>query len=59
MMWNEIKKYATSNGLKVKKVDDTYVWDEKIYSSLNELTKDLFNHVTNNKYIENQKSYNK
>lgn len=55
--WSEIKKWAGEHNLKPKKVGDEYVWEENTYSDVHELTIALFNHITNNKFIEHQKNY--
>lgn len=57
LKWSEIKKWAAKHDLKPKKVGDEYVWEENAYKDLKELTFALYNHITNNKYVEYQKNY--
>jgi len=59
--WTEIKKWAAERGLSPKKKpkENLYTWNEKEYKDLNLLVVDLFNHITDNKWVEHQKNYGK
>jgi hypothetical protein len=70
MLWKEIKTWATSRDYKVNRtqVKDqdncyNYTWatDEcsGVATSTFDLAKDIYNHITNHKYIDHQISYNK
>jgi len=61
---NEVKKWAKSHGFSVKKKDEGYVWFEEnnkeIVSEpmeIGDLVTEVFNKITNNKFIEHQKAY--
>lgn len=61
---NEIKKWAKSHGFSVKKQEENYIWFEEknkdIVSSpmtIDEIAKEIFNKITNNKFVEHQKAY--
>lgn len=58
----EVKKWAGKYGITVKKQGDGYVWFEDKQTpsepeSLDSVVKSVFNKVTNNRYIDHQKSY--
>lgn len=58
----EIKKWAKSHGVTVKKQGEGYVWFDSEQKSddpepLENVVMSIFNKVTNNKYVEHQKSY--
>jgi len=60
--WGEISKWAKSHGYKISKKDDSFLWNkiENVEicgkeNSLEELTKAVFNNLTNNKWVKHQK----
>jgi hypothetical protein len=58
----EIKTWAKKHGLTIKKQDDGYVWAEEgkepnKSKSLEDAIKDMFNKITNNKFLKHQKNY--
>lgn len=57
--WTEIKKWASERGLSPKKKpkESIYTWNDKEYQDLDSLVISLFNHITDNKWIEHQKKY--
>lgn len=68
MLWKEIKTWATSHGYKVDrtKVDKednsyNYVWEKGVNSgvasSTFDLAKDIYNHITNDLYIDHQTQF--
>lgn len=61
MTWKEIKLWATNHGYECKKVDGGYSWSindtTNISKSISKLARDIFNHMTNNKFIEHQRLY--
>lgn len=70
MIWKEIKTWATNKGYKVDRksigVEEKkyiYSWAyndvEGIAHSTNECAIVLYNHMTNNKFVEYQKEYEK
>jgi hypothetical protein len=60
---NEIKKWANEHGITIKKSGDGYVWFEKEnptnsnVCSIGVVAKEIFNKITNNKFVEHQKNY--
>lgn len=59
---NEVKKWAKSKGFSVKKQDEGYIWfgagvEAGAPTSIEEVTKAIFNKATNNKFVEYQKTY--
>lgn len=63
MTWKEIKMWANNHGYECKKCQEGYSWKhlESDYSSVSKsvskLAFDIFNHMTNNKWLEYQQSY--
>ena len=59
---NEVNRWAKSKGLSVKKQDEGYVWfgegvEAGVPTSIEEVTKAIFNRATNDKFVEYQKAY--
>jgi len=59
---NEIKQWAKKQGITIKKQGEGYVWfkDEArcdVPKDISEAVKDIYNHMTDNKYLEYQKNY--
>jgi hypothetical protein len=59
---NEIKSWAKKNGYVVKKQGDGYVWflegeEPSEPKSIDSVVTEIFNKITNNKFVEYQKSY--
>jgi hypothetical protein len=70
MLWKEVRTWATSHGYKVdrSKVKDqensyNYVWEAEscsgVANSTFDLAKDIYNHITNDKFLNHQTDYNK
>lgn len=70
MIWKEIKTWATNKGYKVDRKsiegqDKKYVYSwkyndvEGITYSTNECATMIYNHMTNNEFVEYQKEYEK
>lgn len=61
MTWKEIRSWAKNNGYDCKKLDEGYSWQKDAntnYSkSVSTLAKDIFNHMTDNKFVEYQNWY--
>ena len=55
--WSEIRKWAEKNNIKPKKVGSEYQLDNVIYKDINEITRAVFNKITDNKFVEHQKQY--
>ena len=58
---NEIKSWAKKHGITVKKQGEGYVWfkerpEERVPTSLDELVTDVYNHITDNKFLSHQKN---
>lgn len=59
-VWTEIKKWAGGHGLSPKKIKTGgYEWEGKSYEELDILVTDLWNKVSNNKWIDYQNNYEK
>lgn len=61
---NEIKKWAKTHGVSVKKIEDLYVWFEDKNkektsepATIDQVVKEIFNKITNNKFLDHQKKY--
>lgn len=60
---NEIKKWANEHGIAVKKSGDGYIWFDKNnpvnseVSSIDVVAKEIFNKITDNKFVDHQKNY--
>lgn len=68
MMWKEIKTWATSKGYKVDRkpidgVEKKYLYSwwyndiEGVAYSTNELALNIYNHITDNKFVKHQENY--
>lgn len=70
MLWSEIKRWAKDNGYEtIKQKDDSingasYYWSKTddpqasgVSLSVSKLAKDIFNSITDNKWIDHQSSY--
>jgi hypothetical protein len=64
MMWNETSKWAKSHGYKMSRKDGSILWsklDDKeicgVENSIEETARAIFNHITNNKWVEHQRNY--
>ena len=64
MTWNEIRKWASDKGYKASKAKEGYAWHLEtdpnvrgVAKSVNKLAKAIFNHLSNNKWLDHQKSY--
>lgn len=64
MMWKEIKSWAKQYGYNVIKGEDSYDWaldsDSNIKGSapsVSKVAKSVFNHMTENKFVEYQNQY--
>lgn len=56
--WTEIKKWAKEHGLEPKKIKEGgYQWEDKNYTDIKELVTDLWNRITDNKWVEYQKNF--
>lgn len=61
---NEIKKWAKSNNICVKREKEKYVWFEEGNKenkteafSIDDVAKQIFNKITNNNFVEYQNNY--
>lgn len=59
---NEIKSWAKKHGMVVKKQGEGYVWfleggDPSEPRPIDEVVLDMFNKVTDNKFVEHQRNY--
>jgi hypothetical protein len=59
---NEIKSWAKKFGITVKKQGEGYVWFKEdleagVPTSLDELVTGVYNHITDNKFLDHQKKY--
>lgn len=66
MLWKEINSWAKKHGYKTTKANGAYEWYniEKpefsgIAKSVSKLAIEIFNHMTNNKWVEHQQSFEK
>jgi hypothetical protein len=61
MTWTLIRSWAKTHGYECKKVSDGYSWKigetTNVSKSVRKLAYDIFNHMTNNKFVEYQQSY--
>lgn len=68
MLWSEIKKWAKDRGYDTikDKDDNQYYWvkigsdkqeDSGVAKSVSKLAKAIFNHLTNNDWVEHQQNY--
>lgn len=59
-VWTEIKKWAKTHGMEPKKSKDgKYEFEGNSYSDIDSLTTSLYNKLSNNKWKEYQKNYEK
>lgn len=55
--WSEIKKWAKDHNLEPKKIKEGgYSWQEKNYINLDDLVKDLWNKISDNKWVDHQQN---
>lgn len=64
MLWKEVKRWAKDHGYESCKNQGSYSWsmtaDPTISGeakSVSKLAKAIFNHMTNNKWVEHQNNY--
>lgn len=64
MLWKEVKNWAKRHGYESSKNGGSYSWskisDNNIYGeaqSVSKLAKAIYNHMTENKWIEHQNNY--
>lgn len=63
MLWKEIRSWAKTHGYECKKLDSGYSWniigntDIKSAKSVSKLAKSIFNHMTDNKFVDHQASF--
>ena len=64
MIWKEIKQWAKSKGYNTQKMSEGYSWEliennttNGISKSVSKLARDIFNHITDNKFVDHQQSY--
>lgn len=65
MTFSVIRSWAKSKGYSVKKLDQGYSWQltsndtvNGLSKSVSKLARDIFNHITDNKFLEYQTNYN-
>lgn len=59
---NEVKSWAKKYGFAVKKRDEGYVWsgegvEESDPLPIDEVARDIFNRITNDKFVEHQRNF--
>ena len=58
MTWTAIRSWAKSYGYECKKLDEGYSWSinntVSFSKSVSTLAKDIYNHMTNNKFVDHQ-----
>ncbi len=64
MTWKEIRSWAKSKGYNTKKIEEGYSWElidnnmiNGISKSVSKLARDIFNHITENKFVDHQQNY--
>lgn len=66
MLWKEIKSWAKSKGYETIKDNDQYYWTKidcdsqdcsGVALSVSKLATSIFNHITNNEFVDHQKEY--
>jgi hypothetical protein len=64
MTWKEIRSWAKSKGYNTKKIEEGYSWElidnntiNGISKSVSKLARDIFNHITANKFVDHQQNY--
>lgn len=64
MTWTEIRSWAKSKGYDTIKHSDGYYWakindvgSSGVSPSVSKLARDIFNHITDNKYLDHQQEY--
>lgn len=64
MLWSEVKRWAKEKGYHSVKTDGAYHWHKLddpsingIEPSISKLSKAIFNHITNNKWVEYQAKF--
>ena len=66
MLWKEIKSWASNHNYTTKKTQDGYVWSRLdnpsqsgISKSVSKLATDIYNDMTDNKFLDHQLQYKK
>lgn len=66
MLWKEINSWAKTHGYKTTKANGAYGWynientqEHGTSASVSKLAIAIFNHMTNNKWVEHQQSFKK
>jgi len=64
MLWKEIKTWASKYNYTTKKTEDGYIWSRLdnssqsgISKSVSKLATDIFNNMTDNKFLKHQEQY--
>lgn len=59
MKWQEIKKWADSHSITVKKKpkEEIYYYNDQEYDNSTNLVRAIYNKITDNKWVEHQKKY--
>ena len=64
MLWKEIKSWAKDRGYEAKKSSEGYSWSlinnpeiRGDSQSVSKLARDIFNNMTDDKFVEHQKNY--
>ena len=64
MLWKEVKSWAKGRGYICDKKDDHYTWYKdstpdiiNASPSVSKLAKAIYNHITNNHWVEHQENY--
>jgi len=63
--WGEVSKWAKDHGYKISRKEQKFYWtnttteDSGECYSLEDLTKSVFNKITNDKWVDHQKNYEK
>lgn len=58
----EVKSWAKKHGFSLKKAGDGYVWsgcghEESIPKAIDEVARDIFNVITDGRFLEHQKNF--
>jgi hypothetical protein len=61
---NEIKSWAKKFGISFKRSGEVFVWhleneenNKKEFSDIEDAVKSIFNHISNNKWVEHQEGF--
>jgi hypothetical protein len=64
MLWSEIRRWAKDKGYHTEKRDSSYFWHRLdnpeacgTTASVSKLALAIYNHLTNNQFIEHQQNY--